>query len=367
MHSHHLIPKELLDKKDTRILVTRTDRIGDLLLSTSVFEAIKERYPQAFLAVMALPYTAELLEGNPAVDEIIVYDKKRKHRAWWQQGTLIRMIRSRRFDCAIHLHPTNRVHWVSFLSGIPVRIGYARKSGFLLTHPIPHKKQEGTRHEAEYNYDLLSCLGVSQPRDLTPQLYLTRQDQSALDEVLKKEKIALAEASFIVNPGASCNSKMWPAERFASVTNTLSKRYGLQAIIVGDKATKEVTDALKQQLTVPFVDLCESRLTLRCLGALFTRVRFLISNDTGLVHLASAVDLPVISIFGRSDRGLGPQRWKPLGAKSLFVHKPEKCEPCEAHNCKRGFKCLYNIDINDILALVESNREMFRITKSRIT
>ncbi len=366
MHTPPQLSKTLLEKRDLRILVTRTDRIGDLLLSTSVFKAIKERYPHAYLAVMALSNTAPLLEGNPAIDEIIVYDKMHKHRAWFQQGELIRLMRSRRFDCAVHLHPTNRVHWLSFLSGIPVRIGYVRKSGFLLTHRVLHTKQEGKRHEAEYNYDLLSCLGIIPPHDLRPQLYLTANDRNALNEVMKNWGIALREENFIINPGASCPSKMWPAERFAAVANIIAGKYKLQIIIVGDNATKKTTDSLKKQLKVPFIDFSESRLSLRQLGVLFERARFLLSNDTGLVHLASAVDLPVISIFGRSDKGLGPRRWKPLGKKSFFIHKPVHCEPCEAHNCKKGFQCLMNIDIEDILMLIDKNSELFQLPHHKI-
>ena len=146
-----------------RILVSRTDRIGDLVLSTPVFRAIKTKYPNGHLAVMVFKETASLVSGNPYVDQVIVYDKKGIHASWWKTFLFGLGLRKEHFDLAIHLHPTNRVHFISWLAGIPIRIGYQSKNHSFLTHAIEEKKWQGKYHEAEYNFDLLAPLGIRCP------------------------------------------------------------------------------------------------------------------------------------------------------------------------------------------------------------
>src|SRR3989338_4742989 len=143
-----------------KILVSRTDRIGDVILSKPVFQAIKKKYPNTHLAAMVFKETAPLVQGNPLVDEVIVYDKKERHRSWWQTFLFGFELKRKKFDVVIHLHPTNRVHVISWLAKIPIRIGYHSKNHYLLTHTIQEKKWEGKRHEAEYNFDLLALIDV---------------------------------------------------------------------------------------------------------------------------------------------------------------------------------------------------------------
>src|SRR3989338_3483112 len=119
-----------------RILVTRTDRICDVVLSTPVFQAIKEKYPESYLAVMVLKETETVVRGNPWVDQVIVYDKNGCDHSWWRTFLFGAKLRKENFDIAIHLHPTNRVNFISWFSRTPIRIGYQRKNHFLLTHVI---------------------------------------------------------------------------------------------------------------------------------------------------------------------------------------------------------------------------------------
>jgi len=110
-----------------RILVVRTDRIGDVLLSTPVIKALRDNYPDAFIAMMVSPSAKDIIEGNPYLDEAIVFDKDAKHKGWWRSFKFSRYLKKKKFDLALILHPTNRVHLVTFHAGIPRRIGYNRK------------------------------------------------------------------------------------------------------------------------------------------------------------------------------------------------------------------------------------------------
>ena len=100
-----------------RILVVRTDRIGDLLLSTPVIQALRQNYPDAYIAAMVSPYAKEIVEGNPYLDEVIIYDKDFKHKSWARSMKFASRLRKKRFDLALILHPTNRVHLITFFAG----------------------------------------------------------------------------------------------------------------------------------------------------------------------------------------------------------------------------------------------------------
>ena len=161
--------------KIKRILVTRTDRMGDVVLSTPVFSAVKKRYPSCYLAVLVLKETEPIVSGNPWVDRIVVYDKNGKDHSWRRTVKFGFDLRREKFDVVIHLHPTNRVNIISWLAGISVRIGYRRKNHHLLTHTIQELKQEGKKHEAEYNFDLLALIDIPMPDPL--ELFFSAQHQ----------------------------------------------------------------------------------------------------------------------------------------------------------------------------------------------
>ena len=148
-------PLDLDEFPPERILITRTDRLGDLVLSTPVFEALRHKFPDSYLACLTFLENRPVVEGNPYLDEVILYDKKGSEKSWWGNFRFALALARKRFDVAIHLHPTNRMHLVSWLAGIPFRIGYRKKNDWILTHAIYDRKGEGARHEAEYNFDLL--------------------------------------------------------------------------------------------------------------------------------------------------------------------------------------------------------------------
>ena len=146
--------------KPKKILIVRTDRLGDVILSTPVIENLRKNFPKSYIAFMCRPYTKDALEGNPYLDEVLVYDKYDQHKNLGGTIEFVKMLRKKKFDWAIILHPTNRVHLVTFLATIPVRIGWNKDMSFLLTKKIPHTKQQGKKHEMEYTLDILKELDI---------------------------------------------------------------------------------------------------------------------------------------------------------------------------------------------------------------
>ena len=334
-----------------RILITRTDRLGDVVLSTPVIKHLRALYPQAYIAFMVRPENRDVVTNNPYLDEVIVYDKYGSEKSFWKTFKFALDLKKKKFDLAIALHPTNRVHTMLFLAGVPVRVGYNRKMGKLLTKRITHFKQEGQKHEVDYNFDLLKEAGFeTEGADRMPFMKTSEDERRLVDALLKD--VSLGNNIIALHVGASCPSKRWPAEGFSEAADMLAGKYGSQIALVGGDETvafsREVLDAMKNKA----VDLTGT-LLIGELAEFLSRCRLFISNDSGPVHVAVAVGTPVVVIFGRQEAGLSPRRWGPLGDKDKVLHKEVGCHVCLAHNCDKDFKCLKAVTAAEVVESAE--------------
>jgi lipopolysaccharide heptosyltransferase II len=322
------------DKK--RILIVRTDRLGDVVLSTPVIENVRAAYPNAYIAFMCRPYTKEVLYGNPYLDDIVVYDKHGKYKTLLATLDFALWLRSQKYDIAIILHPTNRVHLITFVAGIKTRVGWNRKLGFLLTKRVKHLKNLGLKHEVDYSEELLTELGI---KTVSRTLYFPVLDKAVerISRIFNARHVSEHDTLLVINPFASCPSKCWSIDNFIKVIELLRQDLTFKVIIVGDKDPNKITDRFKD---IPDVIDMVGMLSISELGALLKRANVFISNDSGPVHIASALDTPVISIFGRNDPGLSPKRWGPLGENSVYLHRDVGCVKCSAHECTKGYLCL---------------------------
>jgi len=333
------------------ILLTRTDRIGDVVLSTPAIKVVRDKYPDAYIAFMVRPYAKDIVDGNPYLDEVIIYDKYGKHKSFLSTFFFSFGLRRKKFDLAIALHPTNRAHMIFFLAGIPERVGYDRKMPFFFTKKVPHLKQEGKKHELEYTLELLELAGIS-GKDKGLFVPVHENDISKIEAILSEHHVGKDAPLIAINPGASCPSKKWPPENFATVAEALAEKYKARIIIIADKENSQLAERVAGGMKHEPLNL-SGKTTVGELAALLSKCALFISNDSGPVHIACAVGTPVISIFGRKDPGLSPKRWGPTGARSVVFHKDVGCNPCLAHNCDKGFKCLSAITTDEVLRAAE--------------
>ncbi|MGE5197291.1 MAG: lipopolysaccharide heptosyltransferase II [Deltaproteobacteria bacterium] len=335
-----------------KILVVRTDKIGDVLLSTPVIKALRDNYPDAHIAMMVSPYTKDLVEGNPYLNEIIVYDKDLRHKSWLESMKFAGMLRGKKFDLALVLHPTNRVHLLAFFAGIPMRVGYDRKMGFLLTDRLSHTKQLGEKHESEYSLDLVRYLGI-EPQDKSLFMPVDPHSERWADKFLAAKGVDAEDKLLAIHPGASCPSRIWPSERFAEVADRLIEKYGFKVILVSDRRGVQLTQKIAESMHHPVIDLT-GRTSIGELASILRRCRLFISNDSGPVHIGCAVGVAVITIFGRKQPGLSPKRWGALSDKSRILHGDAGCIECRAHNCVKEFACLKTITVDDVVNAANS-------------
>lgn len=340
-------------KEPKKILIIRTDRIGDVILSTPVIKNLRNAYPNAHIAFMLRPYTKEIAENNPYLNEVIIYDKNNKHKSILSSIKFCLWLHKKKFDIAFILNPTNRANLITFFSGIPVRVGLNRKMGKFLSHKIEDTKHEGRKHELEYTLDILSKMGI-EAKDTQTHFPLKESSEQKIKTLL--ERLNIKNSGFIViHPWASCPSKRWPKENFIELIGLLGEKIGLKIIII-DEQKREFLNSLRNKNIV--IDLSE-QLTLADTGSLLKRAKLFISNDSGPVHIAASLNTPVISIFGRNSPGLSPKRWMPLGEKSFHIHKGCDSKICLAHNCKKNFICLKSITAYEVLEMALSILDKF--------
>ncbi|MDP3703436.1 MAG: lipopolysaccharide heptosyltransferase II [Candidatus Omnitrophota bacterium] len=335
---HPLVPK--------RILVIRLDRLGDVILSTPVLQALRSHFPHAFIAMMVRPECNDIVEGNPSINEVILYDKDGAHRRVTATVRFARQLKRFDFDTALVLHPSHRSHWIPWLARIPVRVGYDRKCGWLLTHCIPHRKQEGNKHEAGYTLEMLDVFGI-RPLASAPFVPIHERAKRRVADLLAESSIQPSDQLVAIHPSASCISKRWMPDRFAQVADRLAQEQGLKVCLVAGESDAHVAHQVAQGMHHAPVNFA-GRLSVAELAALLKRCRLLISNDSGPVHVAAAVGTPVVDIFGRNQRGLSPLRWGPLGEGHVILHKEVGCVTCLAHNCDIEFLCLTSLSVEEV-------------------
>lgn len=334
-----------------KILIIRTDRIGDVLLSTPAIKALRRKFPQSYIAMMVRPYARDIVLGNPYLDEVIIYDKYAAQRKFWKSIRFAWSLREKKFDLALILHPTNRVHMAAFLAGIKKRVGFNRNLSFLLTDKIGHRKQEGQKHELEYTLDVIRSLGI-EVEDKALFMPVRKDSEMHIDEFLAAQGIERGEKLIALHPGASCPSKIWPKERFAQVADRLSEQFKVKIAVVAGPDDVDTGKGVIGLMHSACID-ATGKTTVSQLASLLRRCCLFVSNDSGPVHIASAVGVPVVAIFGRSQPGLSPLRWGPTGRHDIVLHKDAGCQACLAHNCQKGFACLKSISVQEVLSAAE--------------
>ncbi len=321
--------------RNLKILVIRLDRVGDLVLTLPALQAIRNRFPNASLSVMVRPYTREIVEGNPSLDEVIpyFYEQGGRHSGLLGGLRFVREIVKRHFDIAFILHPSTRSNLVPFLAGIPYRIGFDSHSSFLLTKKAADRRSEGLKHESEYTMDIVRAFGIQTP-GVEP---LPSSSQ------VREKIIAL-------HPGASCPSKRWPKERFAELGKRIVENSSHRIVVIGGDEEKALGKYLAGEIEC--ADFT-GRLNLKELAAFLGRCEALVSNDSGPVHVAAWAGTKVVSIFGRNQAGLSPTRWRPLGSGHRVLQKDVGCVVCLAHACTIDFECLKAVSVDEVYAALK--------------
>ncbi len=295
------------------ILIVRTDRIGDVVLTIPAIRAIKRTFPDSKITVWVSSRTKDLVEGLPFVDRVVIQPP-----AWscWGFWSFVWSIRQSRFDLAIIYHTKRYVNIVCFLAGIPCRLGYKNdKFGFLLNKPVKDRRHFGEKHEIEYCFDLVREIGVA---STDRQLELpVAQDTAIWADHFLSDECCGSGPLVLIHPDATCPTRSWPAPMFAEVAQTLIQE-GARVCVVGADSAVPLLQEMKGLVSRPFFDLA-GKISVGQLAALLRRADLMISNDSGPAHVAAAVGTSLVTIFLRNQPGLNPERWMPVGHNCILL------------------------------------------------
>lgn len=297
------------------ILIVRTDRMGDVILTIPAIRALRAAFPLSKIVLWVDRSTKELVLGLPFIDEIIVEDKT---LGWLGYFLLVAIFKKRKFDLAVIFHTKKRTNAACFFAGIPYRLGYKNnKFGFLLNHPVIDERHFGTKHEAQYCMDLLQYIGVN-GTDLKLQVSRNKDSDIWAERFFMEHKLSGLPV-VAIHPSASCPTRFWPIDFYADLSSKLIAESKAAVIIIGGHLVKPAASKIIARAGSRAIVDVTGQTSLSQLISLLSLCRVLISNDSGPVHVAAAVGIPVISLFLRSQPGINPLRWRPLGANSVLM------------------------------------------------
>lgn len=326
-----------------RILIVEVNWIGDVLFSTPFIRAVREAYPDSHIACLLHPRCVEMLESNPRLDEIIIYDEEGVHKSFWGKVKLISELRKKNFDIAFILHRSFTKALITYLAGIRQRIGYeTKKRWFVLTKGV--EEPAGETHKVEYFLAIAEAAGIK-TRKRSYEFVVTDADRKSIDGLLEREGVGREEKIVVINPGGNWDPKRWPKENFAKLADQIAKRFNARIILSGAKKDIGLAQDIKDLMEAKPV-ITAGKTNLKQLGALLERSDLVVANDSGPMHMAVAVGAKVIALFGPTSPGLtGPYG----GGDYTVIFKNDKCPvPCYDSTCTAN-RCMEDISVEDVM------------------
>ena len=322
------------------ILVIKLRYLGDVLLATPTLHALKAAYPMARLTALVNRGTEEILIGNPDVDHILSLERG----TIVEQCRFVADVRHRRFDMVVDLTDGDRAALLTRISGAPIRIGFnaeQRWTGRCYTTVV---HGEAGAHRIERDLAALTPLKIP-ATDRIPRLWLTNEDEARADALLAKVAVRSDQPLVVIQPGARYWFKAWPTERFAELADRLTERFGCQVAVGGSYQEVELTKLVMKQAKSPLITIAGLS-PIRTLAALLKRAVLFVGNDSGAMHIATAVGTPVVALFGPSN----PAEWGPRGGPAEVIYKGLDCRVCFHPTCQRGEQnCMKLITVDEVM------------------
>lgn len=361
-------------KPRQRILVLRYRFIGDTLLTVPFLRNLRAAYPEARIDMLVAPNSGELLRDCPYVDNLIYFDTTRKHRyenptdgtsprrTFW---SYVRQLRENHYDTAFVLKRSFSSAALAFLAGIPERIGFnAEGRGFLLTTRVPYPIE---RHEIDCFLDVLTAAGLPvldrhleswwREPETAAAAYLLEDTQgleplaeTEWDPVFATTRKPLRDV--VLHFTSSNPAKQWPLTQCLELTTWLLEKTSCRIHSVGAPGDRPIYDAIQRQLppalAARFHIHC-GRLNLLESMAFLKQMDLMVGVDSGTLHMAAAVHVPVIALFGPMDE----RKWQPPGSE--IVTNPVSCRPCHlATPCRHAFICMQNLQIDAVIEKIKA-------------
>lgn len=344
----------LAGREFRRILIVKPSSPGDILHALPVLHALRARFPRAHIAWLVATPFADLISADPALNEIILFDRRRYGRVGRSLAVtseflrFVRELRRRAFDMVVDLQGLFRSGFFAAATGAAARLGFrdAREFAWLFySHAFPGWR--GEEHALDKNLRLVGdALGLDRP-DRGVRVSLTAADRRVAGELLASVGCAAGDPCVVLVPGTRWATKCWPAERFGQLAVGLRERAGVRSILVGGRDDEPAAERAVSASAGSAASIC-GRTTLRQLAAVIERAMLVVTGDSTPMHLAAALDRPMVALFGPTS----PVRTGPYGRRGDVLRLPLDCSPCylrDLSDCRHDHACMRRLDVRHVL------------------
>lgn len=350
-----------------KFLIINPFGIGDVLFTTPVIRAIKDAYPQSVIGYWCNERVGEVLKNNPRIDTVFALsrgDLKKIYKKSLIKGirdflSLVRKIKQGSFEVSLDFSLDHRYSLISKLAGIRKRVGFDyKKRGRFLTHKI---KIEGytSKHVVEYYLGLLKFIDIK-PQRYNLELFISENCKLKAKDLLTQYGIDESDKLIGIAPGAGASwgrdaiFKHWPAEKYGRLVDKIAENFKAKILIFGDESEKSIADVIVNTMRNKPINLT-GKTSLEELAALISNLNILITNDGGPLHIAAALGIKTVSIFGPVDeRVYGPY---PASSKHIVIKEDIDCRPCYQKfrftGCANNRRCLEDISVDEVYAAVD--------------
>ena len=343
-----------------KILLVRLRQIGDVVFTTPVIRALRQRFTDAHLAYVVEPPAESVVAQNPNIDEVIVAPRLRGPAGVRAEAALVGRLRANRYDLAIDFHGGPRASILTWLSGAPERIGYEVVGrSWMYTRRIARPRTPRGRHSVRNQWDLVASLGVASPAPeaFPVEMVVATQTADAVNERIARAGAGAGDRIILIHVSAGNPFRQWPASAFATVAAALAAGDRRRRIIVtsgpsdGDAAERVIAEARAHSPAAarPRVLAC-GEFSLAELRALADRAALYVGGDSGPMHVASTSHVPIVGLYGPTlPERSAPWRASVWPSESVEVHGLS-CRPCDQRRCLPGdFRCLTWIEPQQVI------------------
>lgn len=334
------------------VLVLQTSFLGDMVLTLPLIAEIRRRFPVKKLSLMCTPLGEELLQDHPAIDEIIVDDKKKQHRGWRGLQDQAAVLQQKQFTIALTPHKSARTAYLLYQAKIPQRIGFRQSKGWFLFH---HRaERDPSRHDVERNLSVLEPLGV-RVEDCAREIELVPRPEIDNQVTQKLRDLGVVDGTLAIgiNSGSVWPTKRWWMEGFTEFIGLAHANLDCQVLLFGGPEDGDIVERLFHSCGGAAVNLA-GKFSLRELPAAIGRCRVFVTNDSGPMHIAVARKVPTVAIFCATTPDQG---FYPYSANAIVIEKQLACRPCTSHGGRRcplaHENCIRQIRPQTVLTAVE--------------
>lgn len=341
-----------------KILIRSANWVGDTVMMIPSLVALKKTFPSAEITVLAKPWVIPLLENHPSVDRTMIFAKGSGFfNSLKELARIISWLRAERFDLAVLFQNAFEAAFLAYIGKVRYRIGYNTDGrGFLLTHKVIRDQRILLVHQVEYFLGLIEAMDWH-VEEREPILYVNDEDSRSGSLMLSSMGIEDTYFIFGIHPGAEYGSaKRWPEERFAVIGDWAANRWNAKVVIFGSFSETEIAAKISDLMHANPVNLC-GKTTLGQAMALIKRCNFFLTNDSGLMHIAAAFNIPLVAVFGPTDHIVT----RPVSKNARIVRHNVDCSPCLKEVCPSDHSCMLSIEPEEVWRQMEALKRELKI------